>query len=75
MRIPGLGCLKGCLFTIVILVVASWLIWELSPLRDWIGQGRGYWQQLSHWYHTVSDWVGQLSNDGGSGGSGGTGGN
>ncbi|GHA10527.1 protein kinase [Streptomyces echinoruber] len=75
MRIPGLGCLKGCLFTIVILVVASWLIWELSPLRDWIGQGRGYWQQLSHWFHTVSDWVGKLSNDGGSGGSGGTGGN
>ena len=31
MKIPGLGCLKGCLFTIVILFVARWLIWELTP--------------------------------------------
>lgn len=33
MKIPGLGCLKGCLFTIVIFFVVSWLIWEFSPSR------------------------------------------
>ncbi|WP_399885691.1 serine/threonine-protein kinase [Streptomyces sp. BBFR51] len=66
MRIPGLGCLKGCLFTIVILFVAGWLIWELSPLQDWIGTGKGYWEQLSDWFTSVTDWIGDLG--GGSGG-------
>ncbi|WP_406727291.1 serine/threonine-protein kinase [Streptomyces sp. GD-15H] len=60
MRIPGLGCLKGCLFTIIILFVVSWLIWELSPLQDWIGSGKGYWDQLTHWFGTATDWVQDL---------------
>ncbi|WP_307037405.1 serine/threonine-protein kinase [Streptomyces canus] len=66
MRIPGLGCLKGCLFTIVILFVAGWLIWELSPLQDWIGTGKSYWDQIGDWIGTVSGWIGDLG--GGSGG-------
>ncbi|MGX4691867.1 serine/threonine-protein kinase [Streptomyces sp. JNUCC 63] len=61
MRIPGLGCLKGCLFTIVILFVAGWLVWELTPLQDWIGTGKGYWAQLSDWTQQVSDWIKKLS--------------
>ncbi|MFI8944929.1 protein kinase [Streptomyces sp. NPDC053750] len=69
MRIPGLGCLKGCLFTLVILFVAGWLIWELSPLQEWIGTGKGYWDQLSDWFGTVTGWIGDLG--GGDGGSGG----
>ncbi len=40
MRIPGLGCLKGCLFTFLLLFVAGWLIWEFTPLQDWVAQGR-----------------------------------
>lgn len=60
MKIPGLGCLKGCLFTIVILFVASWLIWELSPLQDWIGTGKSYWQQLGDMIDTVSGWISDL---------------
>ncbi|MFI5572312.1 serine/threonine-protein kinase [Streptomyces sp. NPDC051740] len=60
MRIPGLGCLKGCLFTILILFVASWLIWELSPLQDWIGTGKGYWDQLSDWFGSVTGWIEDL---------------
>ncbi|MFJ5773673.1 protein kinase [Streptomyces sp. NPDC093094] len=60
MRIPGLGCLKGCLFTLVVLFVAGWLIWELSPLQDWIGTGKSYWAQLSDWFGTVTDWIGEL---------------
>ncbi|MCZ9348382.1 serine/threonine protein kinase [Streptomyces mutabilis] len=71
MRIPGLGCLKGCLFTLVILFVAGWLIWELSPLQDWIGTGKGYWEQLSDWFTTVTDWFGEIGGGSGSG-SGGT---
>lgn len=65
MRIPGLGCLKGCLFTIVILFVAGWLIWELSPLQDWIGTGKGYWDQIGDWIGTVSGWIGDLGDGAG----------
>ncbi|EGX54668.1 serine/threonine protein kinase [Streptomyces zinciresistens K42] len=71
MRIPGLGCLKGCLFTVVILVVAGWLVWELSPLQDWIGTGQSYWGQLGDWFDTVTGWIGDLG--GGSGSGSGTG--
>ncbi|MFG2604253.1 serine/threonine-protein kinase [Streptomyces sp. NPDC048514] len=60
MKIPGLGCLKGCLFTIVILIVASWLVWELTPLQDWIGTGKGYWDQLSDWAGKVGGWIKDL---------------
>ncbi|OAH10122.1 serine/threonine-protein kinase [Streptomyces jeddahensis] len=70
MRIPGLGCLKGCLFTIVILFVAGWLIWELSPLQGWIGTTKDYWQQLTDWFNTVTDWFGELGGGTGSSGSG-----
>ncbi|MFF1714309.1 serine/threonine-protein kinase [Streptomyces sp. NPDC058268] len=61
MKIPGLGCLKGCLFTLIILFVASWLVWELSPLQEWIGTTKGYWAQLGEWYDTVSGWMGKVS--------------
>ncbi|MGW3356620.1 protein kinase domain-containing protein [Streptomyces bungoensis] len=66
MKIPGLGCLKGCLFTIVILVVAGWLIWDLTPLHTWVGEGKGYWNQLSDWAGKVSHWVKQLGSASGS---------
>ncbi|MFJ2603407.1 MULTISPECIES: serine/threonine-protein kinase [unclassified Streptomyces] len=64
MKIPGLGCLKGCLFTLVILFVASWLIWELSPLQEWIGTGKGYWDQLTTWYDQVAGFFSDLGNGG-----------
>lgn len=60
MRIPGLGCLKGCLFTVVLLVVAGWLIWELTPLQDWVAQGKGYWEAIGDAIGTVTDWISQL---------------
>ncbi|WP_405617375.1 serine/threonine protein kinase [Streptomyces sp. NBC_01511] len=60
MRIPGLGCLKGCLFTIILLVVASWLVWELTPLQEWIGQGKSFWQAIKDSYNSVSDWVSEF---------------
>ncbi|MET9908894.1 serine/threonine-protein kinase [Streptomyces sp. NPDC006476] len=70
MKIPGLGCLKGCLFMVVILFVAGWLVWELTPLQDWIGTGRGYFSELKHWYDNVSGWIGDLGGSSGSGGGG-----
>ncbi|WP_055532361.1 serine/threonine-protein kinase [Streptomyces graminilatus] len=72
MKIPGLGCLKGCLFTIVILFVAAWLIWELSPLQEWVGSTKGFFAQLGDWADKVSGWVGKLV-DGSKGSGNGTG--
>ncbi|MEV6110928.1 protein kinase [Streptomyces sp. NPDC052109] len=67
MKIPGLGCLKGCLFTIVILVVASWLIYELTPVHTWIGQGRSYWHEVSHWTGQIGKWIKDLGGSSGGG--------
>ncbi|GHF99048.1 protein kinase [Streptomyces filamentosus] len=74
-RIPGLGCLKGCLVMIVLFVVGGWLVWELTPLQDWIAQGKGYWEAIGDGISTVSDWISTIGEATGSGGtgSGGTG--
>ncbi|MFE4217631.1 serine/threonine-protein kinase [Streptomyces sp. NPDC056844] len=61
MRIPGLGCLKGCLFTVVLLVVAAWLIWELTPLQDWVAQGKGFWDAIGDGIGKVTDWFKDIS--------------
>ncbi|UZI30898.1 serine/threonine-protein kinase [Streptomyces sp. VB1] len=68
MRIPGLGCLKGCLFTMVLLIVAGWLIWELTPLQDWVAQGKGYWEAIGDAIGTVTGWVSELGDSTGSSG-------
>ncbi|MES9555496.1 serine/threonine-protein kinase [Streptomyces sp. NPDC088190] len=73
MRIPGLGCLKGCLFTVVLLFVAGWLIWELTPLQDWIGQGKSYWQAISDTVSDIGDWISKLGGGSDGGGTGNTG--
>ncbi|MDX2559156.1 serine/threonine-protein kinase [Streptomyces sp. TX20-6-3] len=59
-RIPGLGCLKGCLVMIVLFVVAGWLIWELTPLQDWIAEGKGYWEAIGDGVSKVTDWVSKI---------------
>ncbi|MFE3829754.1 protein kinase [Streptomyces sp. NPDC059092] len=61
MHIPGLGCLKGCLFTIVLLVVAGWLVWELTPLQGWIAEGQSYWSAIGDGIAKVTDWFSRIS--------------
>ncbi|MGA5065054.1 serine/threonine-protein kinase [Streptomyces exfoliatus] len=73
-RIPGLGCLKGCLVMIVLFVVAGWLVWELTPLQDWIAEGKSYWEAIGDGISTVTDWIstiGEATDTGGT--TGGTG--
>ncbi|MER5897143.1 serine/threonine-protein kinase [Streptomyces sp. NPDC001876] len=65
MRIPGLGCLKGCLFTLVLLIVAGWLVWELTPLQDWVAQGKGYWEAIGDGISKVSGWFEDLGGSSG----------
>jgi serine/threonine-protein kinase len=65
-RIPGLGCLKGCLVMIVLFVVAGWLVWELTPLQEWVGTGKGWWDQLWSWGSGIADWVSALGDATGS---------
>ncbi|MGP9020536.1 serine/threonine-protein kinase [Streptomyces sp. BR1] len=60
MHIPGLGCLKGCLFTFILLFVAGWLVWELTPLQDWVAQGKSYWQAIGDAIDKVTGWIGEL---------------
>ncbi|MEU9014177.1 serine/threonine-protein kinase [Streptomyces sp. NPDC048479] len=70
MRIPGLGCLKGCLFTVLILVGAGWLAWELF-LQDWVSQGQSYWDAIGDGISKVTKWISNLGgSDPGSGGTG-----
>ncbi|WP_328762919.1 serine/threonine-protein kinase [Streptomyces sp. NBC_00272] len=71
-KIPGLGCLKGCLVMILLFVVAGWLVWELTPLQEWVGTGKGWWGQLWTWGSEIVDWVGALADSTGSGTGGGT---
>ncbi len=63
-KIPGLGCLKGCLFTLVLLFVAGWLIWELTPLQDWVAQGKSYWQAIGDGISAATDWLSKLGDSG-----------
>ncbi|MCM2575771.1 serine/threonine-protein kinase [Streptomyces meridianus] len=77
MRIPGLGCLKGCLFTIVVFIVAAWLIWELTPLPEWVAEGKSFWVATTDWIDSVGDWfseLGETSPGSGSGSGGNLGG-
>ncbi|WP_274915444.1 serine/threonine-protein kinase [Streptomyces sp. WZ-12] len=60
MRIPGLGCLKGCLFTVLLLFVAGWLVWEFTPLQQWIGTGRSFFEQVGHVFSQIQHFVQKL---------------
>ncbi|NJQ07490.1 hypothetical protein HCN56_18345, partial [Streptomyces lonarensis] len=60
MRIPGLGCLKGCLFMVLIIVVIGVLLWNLTPLPDWVASGQGFWEATTDFFDRVGEWVGLI---------------
>ncbi|NJP67255.1 hypothetical protein HCJ92_13335 [Streptomyces sp. ventii] len=60
MRIPGLGCLKGCLFMVLILVVIGALLWNLTPLPEWVAQGQGFWEATTEFFDRIGEWTGLI---------------
>jgi serine/threonine-protein kinase len=62
MRIPGLGCLKGCLFMIFIVVVIFILVWNFTPVPHWIAQGENWYQATSSWISSAYHWVSTIGN-------------
>ncbi|HEY9371785.1 serine/threonine-protein kinase [Streptomyces sp.] len=70
MRIPGLGCLKGCLFMIVIFVVAGWLIWEFTGLQDLVAEGKSYWEAIGDGIDSFTGWVDEITSSDPTGGTG-----
>ncbi|GGO97424.1 serine/threonine-protein kinase [Wenjunlia tyrosinilytica] len=63
-RIPGLGCLKGCLTVIVILTIIVWLAWTVGPLDDWVANGRNFWETSRDWIKNAYHWINELQNSG-----------
>ncbi|WP_369200499.1 serine/threonine-protein kinase [Streptomyces sp. PU-14G] len=61
MRIPGLGCLKGCLFMIVILVVAGVLVWNFTPVPEWWAQGRSFWESTKDVFGQIGDFFSKFN--------------
>ena len=64
MRIPGLGCLKGCLFMVLIVVVICVLVWNFTPLPEWWDQGRQLWEDTKDWFGDARKWVEDLVGSG-----------
>ncbi|MFD1831853.1 serine/threonine-protein kinase [Streptomyces desertarenae] len=60
MRIPGLGCLKGCLFMVLIFVLVCVLVWNFTPLPEWWDQGRQFWEDTKTWVGDVWTWLEEL---------------
>jgi serine/threonine-protein kinase len=70
-KIPGLGCLKGCMTVILVLVVIFLLAWYVGPLQDWFNTGKGLWDSVTGWINSAWDWVSQINNATNGGGPGG----
>lgn len=65
MKIPGLGCLKGCLTVILVIVVIFVVVWYTTPLPDWVNSTQNLWDATSGWVSTVYDKVSSITGDSG----------
>ncbi|KIF02673.1 hypothetical protein PL81_28625, partial [Streptomyces sp. RSD-27] len=62
----------GCFVLLLLLFVGGWLIWELTPLQEWIGTGKGWWDQVWSWGSDAVDFVSTIGNKANGGGSAGS---
>ena len=61
MHIPGLGCLKGCLFVIAVFVLICVLVWNFTPVPEWWAQGKSFWEAAQDFFSSVGDFFDSLS--------------
>lgn len=66
MHIPGLGCLKGCLFVIAIFVLICVLVWNFTPVPEWWAEGKSWWEATQDFFSSVGDFFDSLGSSGGS---------
>ncbi|WP_333771774.1 serine/threonine-protein kinase [Streptomyces sp. IBSBF 2435] len=66
-KIPGLGCLKGCLTVILVIIVLFVVIWYTTPLPDWVDSTRNLWDATSSWAHSAWDKISSITGDSGGG--------
>jgi len=62
MHIPGLGCLKGCLFMILLIVVLGVLAWNFTPLPEWWAQGKSFWASVQSFFDQVGGFFDSFGN-------------
>jgi serine/threonine protein kinase, bacterial len=65
MKIPGLGCLKGCLTVILVVIVIFVVVWYTTPLPDWVNSTRNLWDAGSSWVNTAWDKISAITGDSG----------
>lgn len=56
---------------ILLLFIGGWLVWELTPLQEWVGTGKNWWDQVWSWGSQAVDFVGSIGDSTSGGGSGG----
>ncbi|WUH93300.1 serine/threonine protein kinase [Streptomyces sp. NBC_00433] len=66
-KIPGLGCLKGCLTVILVIAVLFVVIWYTTPLPHWVDSTRNLWDATSSWAHSAWDKISSITGDSGGG--------
>ena len=71
MKIPGLGCLKGCLTVILVVIVIFVIVWYTTPLPEWVNSTRNLWDASTHWLNTAWDKISAITGDSGGGSHGG----
>ncbi|HEY3481443.1 MAG TPA: serine/threonine-protein kinase [Streptomyces sp.] len=71
-KIPGLGCLKGCLTVVLVLVVLFVIVWYTTPLPEWVHSTQNLWDAASSWVRTVYDKISSITGDSAGGSNGGT---
>ena len=52
---------------VLIIVVVFVVVWNFTPLPDWIADGQSWWQATSGWISTAWHWlstIGKASGDG-----------
>lgn len=70
MKIPGLGCLKGCLTVVLVLIVVLVIVWYTTPLPEWVHSTRNLWDATSSWVSTAWDKISAITGDSGGGSDG-----